>query len=53
VPNFAREGRNTIIDMLNISVEDAGPNGTLGPNCPRVCGDGDETVYLQQGVFTP
>jgi ABC-type phosphate transport system substrate-binding protein len=53
VPGFAKEGKNAIIDMQSINVEDAGPNGTLGPGCPRVCGDGDESVFLNSGVFLP
>jgi ABC-type phosphate transport system substrate-binding protein len=53
VPGFAKEGKNAIIDMTAINVRDAGPNGTLGPNCPRVCGDGDEKTFLHEGIFLP
>ena len=35
-------------------MKDAGPNGTgYGAGCPQTCGDGDEAVFLRQGVFTP
>ena len=37
-----------------IAVEDAGPNGTgYGAGCPSACGDGDETVFMRQGIFVP
>lgn len=52
-PNFAREGKRAIISMRSVSVKDAGPNGTIGSGCPLSCGNGDETVYLRQGVFIP
>ena len=52
-PNFAREGKRTIIATKSITVKDAGPNGTIGSGCPLSCGNGDETLYLRQGVFAP
>jgi hypothetical protein len=53
LPGFAVEGRRSVISAFGLAVEDAGPNGTLGSGCPLDCGDGDEAVFLRQGVFTP
>jgi hypothetical protein len=56
VPGFAREGERTIISTFSLKVEDRGPNGQIGAGplgCPPDCGDGDESVFLRQGVFAP
>jgi hypothetical protein len=56
VPGFAREGDRTIISTLSLKVEDLGTNGQIGAGplgCPPTCGDGDERVFLRQGVFAP
>jgi hypothetical protein len=35
-----------------VTLDDPGPNGSgYGPSCPPTCGDGDESPYLEQGVF--
>ena len=52
-PNFAREDRRTILDLLRIRVIDPGPDGALGSTCPLFCGSGDEGVYLRESLFTP
>jgi Tol biopolymer transport system component len=37
-----------------LALRDPGPNGTgYGAGCPPTCGDGDETTYLEPGVFLP
>jgi hypothetical protein len=54
MPGMILETRRTIMQLLSINVKDAGLNGTgYGGSCPPTCGDGDETVFLRQGVFTP
>ena len=36
------------------AIVDPGPNGTgFGAGCPATCGDGDEGVFMRQGVFIP
>jgi hypothetical protein len=35
-------------------VLDPGANGTgFDSGCPPTCGDGDETVFMRQGIFIP
>jgi hypothetical protein len=55
IPGAAREGQRAIWEIGQIHVRDAGPNGTgyESPACPPDCGDGDETLFLRQGVFVP
>jgi hypothetical protein len=53
VPNFVKEGKRTVIEAFGLNVLDAGPDGSVGPGCPPTCGSGDETVFLNQGVFVP
>jgi hypothetical protein len=54
IPGMILEQRRTIIELLSVSVKDAGPNGTgYGAGCPPACGDGDEKAFLNQGVFLP
>jgi hypothetical protein len=54
VPGYILEGRRTIFALESVTMKDAGPNGTgYGAGCPQTCGDGDEAVFLRQGVFTP
>ncbi len=56
VPGFVQEGKRTVISAFQLSVEDAGPDGTIDPplgQCPLACGSGDERPYLIQGVFAP
>jgi hypothetical protein len=38
----------------DMTVRDPGANGTgYGAGCPPACGDGDEGVFLRQGVYVP
>ena len=53
VPNFVKEGKRTVIEAFGLNVLDAGLDGSVGPGCPPTCGSGDETVFLNQGVFVP
>ncbi len=54
VPNVIKEGHRAIWESGPVHVRDAGPNGTgFGAGCPPACGDGDETLFLRQGIFVP
>lgn len=53
VPGAVRERMRAIWELGQIVVKDAGPNGTGYASCPPTCGDGDETVFLRQGIFVP
>jgi hypothetical protein len=53
IPGFVVEGKRANWELGQVSVKDAGPNGTGLANCPPTCGDGDETTYLRQGIFIP
>jgi hypothetical protein len=53
IPGTVLESKRTIWEMGQVSIKDAGPNGTGYANCPPTCGDGDETTFLRGGVFVP
>jgi len=53
VPGTIVEGRRSVWELGQVEVKDAGPNGTGYASCPPTCGDGDETVFLRQGIFVP
>ena len=53
VPGTVVEGKRSVWELGQIEVRDAGPNGTGYANCPPVCGDGDESTFLREGVFVP
>jgi hypothetical protein len=54
VPGAVVEGKRAIWQLGAVSVSDAGPNGTgYGNGCPSTCGDGDEAVFMRQGIFVP
>jgi hypothetical protein len=53
VPGAVPEGQRSVWALGQIEVKDAGPNGTGYAACPPTCGDGDETVFMRQGVFVP
>jgi hypothetical protein len=41
-------------EVGQMTVLDPGPNGTgFGSGCPSTCGDGDETVFMREGIFIP
>jgi hypothetical protein len=53
LPGSAEEIKRSIWEIGQTVVRDAGPNGTGYAACPPTCGDGDETVYMRQGIFVP
>jgi hypothetical protein len=53
VPGTVIEGRRSIWELGQVTVKDAGPNGTGYGTCPPTCGDGDESVFLREGVYVP
>ena len=53
IPGLAVERRRAVISTFSLTLNDAGPNGSgYGAGCPPTCGDGDESVYLRQGMFS-
>jgi hypothetical protein len=54
VPGFAKEGKRMVVSALSVNLKDAGLDGSVGgAGCPPTCGTGDESVYMDQGVFAP
>jgi TolB protein len=54
LPGAVRQGARSVWEFGPVHVRDAGPNGTgFGGGCPPTCGDGDETLFLRQGIFVP
>jgi len=53
VPGAVTERVRAIWALGQVQVKDAGPNGTGYASCPPTCGDGDETVFMRQGIFVP
>jgi hypothetical protein len=53
IPATILESKRAIWEIGQVSIKDAGPNGTGYATCPPTCGDGDETTFLRQGVFVP
>jgi hypothetical protein len=54
IPGLVREKDRAIWQLGQVTVRDAGPNGTgYGAGCPTSCGDGDEATFLRQGLFVP
>jgi hypothetical protein len=53
IPGAVSERQRAIWALGQIQVKDAGPNGTGYASCPPTCGDGDETVFMRQGIFVP
>jgi len=53
IPGAVTERQRGIWALDQIQVKDAGPNGTGYAACPPTCGDGDETVFMRQGIFVP
>ena len=52
-PGAAVEKRRSMWTLGQTLVLDAGANGTGYAACPPTCGDGDEKVFMRQGVFVP
>jgi hypothetical protein len=53
LPGAVLETKRTIWEMGQVTVRDAGPNGTGYAACPPTCGDGDETTFMRSGIFVP
>jgi hypothetical protein len=53
IPGAVSERQRAVWELGQVQVRDAGPNGTGYAACPPTCGDGDETVFMRQGVFVP
>jgi hypothetical protein len=53
VPATVLESKRAIWEIGQVSIKDAGPNGTGYASCPPTCGDGDEATFLREGVFVP
>ena len=55
VPGWFVEEKRTIVSLLSLVAADAGPDGSVGlpAVCPPLCGTGDESTYLRQGLFAP
>jgi hypothetical protein len=54
IPGLVREKDRSIWQLGQVTVRDAGPNGSgYGAGCPTSCGDGDEATFLRQGIFVP
>jgi len=53
IPGAVSERQRAIWALGQIQIDDAGPNGTGYASCPPTCGDGDETVFMRQGIFVP
>jgi hypothetical protein len=48
------DARRATWEVGQLRVLDPGPNGTgFDAGCPTTCGDGDETVFMRQGIFVP
>ena len=52
-PGIVTETKRTIWQIGQVTMKDAGPNGTGVNACPPTCGDGDETTFMRQGIFIP
>lgn len=53
IPGAILEGKRSNWQLGQITVKDAGPNGTGYASCPPTCGDGDESAFLRQGLWVP
>jgi hypothetical protein len=54
LPGAVVEGGRAVWQTGAVEIQDAGPNGTgYGNGCPATCGDGDEAVFMRQGIFVP
>ena len=53
IPGAVTESKRTMWELGQVLVKDAGPNGTGLAACPPTCGDGDETVFMREGIFVP
>jgi hypothetical protein len=53
-PGSVLDSKRAIWEFGEVTVRDPGPNGTgYLAGCPETCGDGDESVFMRQGIFVP
>jgi len=53
-PGAVLDAKRAIWETGEVTVHDPGPNGTgYEAGCPTTCGDGDESVFMRQGIFVP
>jgi hypothetical protein len=53
-PGALLDSKRAIWESGEVTVRDPGPNGSgYGAGCPTTCGDGDESVFMRQGIFVP
>jgi hypothetical protein len=55
-PDFAKEGKRTVISALAVGLLDRGADDAITPGsgtCPPTCGSGDERLVLTEGLFAP
>jgi len=53
IPDGVREFQRMVVSMTGFQVTDTGEDGLVGPGCPPLCGNGDETRVSDQGLFLP
>jgi len=53
VPGVVKELQRMTVATGNLSVTDLGEDGDPGVACPPICATGDETRFLEQGLFAP
>jgi hypothetical protein len=53
-PGAIVDSKRALWEIGSATIMDPGPNGTgFAAGCPATCGDGDEDVFLRQGIFVP
>ena len=53
-PGALTDAKRAVWEFGDVTVRDPGANGTgYGAGCPSTCGDGDENVFMRQGLFVP
>jgi hypothetical protein len=54
VPGAVKDAKRAIWALGTVEAHDPGPNGTgYGAGCSGSCGDGDESLFMRQGIFVP
>jgi hypothetical protein len=53
IPGTVKEGQRSVLDTMGFTMYDGGTNGTIGPACPPICGEGHDGLMFTQGVFLP
>jgi hypothetical protein len=53
-PGAILDSKRAMWEDGGATIVDPGPNGTgFGAGCPATCGDGDESVFMRQGIYIP